>query len=114
MQGKPCTDPKVIAETFNEHYIAVPERIVQKLGKIEFDSSMIQEIGNTIYMEECTEDKVLEHISTLANKNSSGLDDISNAILKTLQGSNCQTSYAHHKPSNYIWQIPNCAKKFSD
>ncbi|KAK3929135.1 putative RNA-directed DNA polymerase from transposon BS, partial [Frankliniella fusca] len=83
IQGKPCNDPKLVSNVFNEYYANVPIAIKEKLGDTPFNFDHIKNIDSSIYLEKCTEKEVLEAIDMLATKNSAGIDEISNRVLKS-------------------------------
>ncbi|KAE8744172.1 hypothetical protein FOCC_FOCC009180 [Frankliniella occidentalis] len=77
------TKPEDVAITFNSYYINLPKNIIK--DKQESDFKILSEKNlNTMFLQPITIDELTKAISTLKNKTSSGLDEISNIIIKKI------------------------------
>lgn len=85
IQGKLCNDEKLIAEEFNNYFLGVPDKIARELPNVSFDLVKIRRIGNSLFMKSTNEAEVLKVINSLSNKNSSGLDEMSNRTVKSIK-----------------------------
>lgn len=82
VQGKPCSDPSIITNKFNEYYANVPKEIFSKLGNVPFDFTNLNEIGSSIYTDNTNACEVFKSINALSNKTSFGIDQVSNMVAK--------------------------------
>lgn len=71
-----------VANTFNDYYINLPLTITGQLHKDEYQFDLIESTAQTIYLSPCTSYELIQTINDMSNKFSSGVDEISNNILK--------------------------------
>lgn len=67
---------------FNDYYLSVPERVMEKIGYEEFDESQLHSNVQSIYLNQCLPQEMSKIISKLSSKRSAGYDEISNQIIK--------------------------------
>ena len=80
--GQIVSDPKSVAESFNQYYLDVPKKICQKLDKVEFNLNNVPSCPKSIYLKPTNETEVLKVIDNLKISNSAGTDGISNILIK--------------------------------
>jgi len=75
--------PERVAELFNSYYIDTPSAIIKSKGKAgDLHNMTLKKNVNSMFLEAVNETEVFNIINTLKNKASSGIDGISNLMLK--------------------------------
>ena len=91
VDGLWVTDGQNIADPFARHYAKIGPNLASKIGKgwksIDDYLDTIPRLLNSIKLEMVTCDKINKEINNLPNKMSSGCDNISNKLLKSLKTS---------------------------
>lgn len=82
VQGEPCTDPREVAEIVNNHYLGVPAEVCKHLENVKFNLETIKKVDAALFLSPCTEDHIRRIVTKMKNKKSSGLDEISNLVIK--------------------------------
>ncbi|XP_052130341.1 uncharacterized protein LOC127751224 [Frankliniella occidentalis] len=85
VQGKPCSNNKEVADSFNNYFLNIPSMIAQKLNRHQFDLSNVQKVNNSIYLYDCTPLEIENECSKFSNKKSSGIDGVSNFVIKKMK-----------------------------
>ena len=82
--GKTLEDPSEIANAFNEYFISIGPSMANKIDKNNnFRKYLRNASESRLYIEPITEHKTIKIIENLKNKTSSGIDGISNQLLKS-------------------------------
>ena len=82
--GKTLEDPSEIANAFNEYFISIGPSLANKIDKNNnFRKYLRNASESRLYFEPITEHKTMKIIENLKNKTSSGIDGISNQLLKS-------------------------------
>ena len=82
--GKTLEDPSEIANAFNEYFISIGPSLANKIDKNNnFRKYLRNASESRSYFEPITELKTMKIIENLKNKTSSGIDGISNQLLKS-------------------------------
>ena len=73
-----------IAEGFNDYFTSVAGNLAEKIPNNDIDplSFIVNHVKESFFIVPTTEDEVLSKVSSLKNKKSSGLDNISNVVIK--------------------------------
>lgn len=80
-------NPTECAEIFNNFFISASKNIAANMSKDvdhQFLGSCLKPSTNSLFLRALTEEDVLDLINKLKNSNSSGVDEISNTLLKTI------------------------------
>ena len=87
-------DSKVIAEEFGKYFSSVGKNLAKNIPSSQIGvASYIQKIPvnpKSLFMNPTTPQEILKIIGNLANKSSSGHDNLTNILLKQLQSSICE------------------------
>lgn len=90
INGNPISDPKVIANEFNNFFIGIGEKLAASIGNptdsnLSYKSFLKDKPKSTFLFQSIDEDQVLKVIDSLKTKNSSGHDNISTRLLKHIK-----------------------------
>lgn len=85
VQGKPCTNNKEVANNFNQFFLNIPSMIAQNLKRDQFNLRNVQIVSNSIYLYDCTPTEIENECLKFSNKKSTGIDGISNFVVKRLR-----------------------------
>ena len=81
---KTLEDPSEIANAFNEYFISIGPSLANKIDKNNnFRKYLRNASESRLYFEPITEHKTMKIIENLKNKTNSGIDGISNQLLKS-------------------------------
>ena len=82
------TDPKRIVDAFNNYFVNVGQELASKIkdANLDFDYYLKKRDSNmnSIYINPCTPDEIVNIIKELKNKTSVGIDNISNKLIKCI------------------------------
>ena len=84
----PCSNKQTIANDFNKYYVNIGSSLASKItqpSNITFSSYLTKEITTNFSFTNVTEEQVVKIISDLKPKTSSGLDNLSNKVLKLIK-----------------------------
>lgn len=76
-----------VANSFNDYYINLLTTVTEQMVREDFQFSLIDKVDKSVFLRPCTNLEVEKVINSLANKNSAGIDGISNNILKSIKSS---------------------------
>ena len=111
VQGKPCSNPKKVANCFNEFFLNIPKEISKTLKTVKFSLQDIDKVANTVYMYDCNNTEIEEVMRELRNKKSFGIDGISNYVVKYVNEA-ISKPLAHIVNLSMKWGVfPNDLKK---
>ena len=84
--GHLLTDKKQICNAFNEHFVKIGSRVQSSITNTDTADlcSNIHRAGKEMKFSPVTEGEICKIVNKMKNKESRGLDDISNALLKKL------------------------------
>lgn len=58
VQGKPCSNPDLVANVLNDYYVNVPVEIYNKIGNTPFDFTNLKKVNNSIFMQKTNPEEV--------------------------------------------------------
>ena len=83
------TDPPLIADTFNEFFVNVGTRlssmIVLNNDTLTFENFLTTPVRSIFTLKQVSENEILNIINSMENKKSSGQDDLSNKLIKSIK-----------------------------
>ena len=84
INDKIINDPLEIANNVNEHFINIPSKLSEKFTNADINNININKDYPTIFIEPVTETEVFNIIVDIKKSHSSGMDNISSNILKSV------------------------------
>lgn len=85
--GGYVTCPNTVANMFNVYYKDLPINVTKDMQKSDFQFDLLKKVDASLFLYPCTEIEVQKIITSMSNKNSAGMDEISNRILKCTKDS---------------------------
>ena len=87
------SNPKIIADSFNTYFVNIGSNLSSKLNlrdhSLSFNNYLTSRTESQFNFSTISVEEVLSIINNLENKNSSGYDDISNKLLKSIKVEVC-------------------------
>ena len=95
---KTLEDPSEIANAFNEYFISIGPSLANQMGKNNNFRKYLRNLSESrLHFEPITEHKTLRIIENLKNKTSTGIDGLSNQLIKMAKKVFGKTSYYNNK-----------------
>ena len=92
VEGKKISDKQNIANEFNNYFVGIGPRLSNKISSssnINFENYLIKDIDSTFNFQTVNEENVSDIISKLIPKSSSGHDQLSSNLIKSMSNSIC-------------------------
>ena len=87
------SNPKIIADSFNTYFVNIGSNLSSKLNlrdhPLSFNNYLTSRAESRFNFSTMSVEEVISIINNLENKNSSGYDDISNKLLKSIEEEVC-------------------------
>ena len=97
-------NPSEIAKASNKYFISIGPSLANTIdNNNNFQKYLRNASESRLYFEPIIEHKTMKIIENLKNKTSTGIDSISNQLLKSAKNVFCKTYYYNNKSNDSYW-----------